>query len=64
MIGDCLSNNKSMSEGHFLKSNNGAYNAILQQDGNFVLYTSCDFRQKMPIGLQKLMGMELAHIIL
>ena len=36
--GDTLNTYEAMYEGDGLNSNNGAYTAILQTDGNFVVY--------------------------
>ena len=35
---DTLNTNEGMFEGEALNSNNGAFTAILQSDGNFVVY--------------------------
>jgi len=40
IVGDRLQKGEKLEVGQSLTSANGAYKAILQDDGNFVLYTS------------------------
>mmetsp|Transcript_13856 Transcript_13856/g.12562 ORF Transcript_13856/g.12562 Transcript_13856/m.12562 type:complete len:120 (-) Transcript_13856:128-487(-) len=42
-MSDTLGNGQTLEQGSFLRSSNGKYYAVIQSDGNFVLYTSKDF---------------------